>query len=178
MYLGGLGPLYLSSSYMKNNVVYGYTFIYNGNMGSGLFYNVPYFRLGLTAFYGPPAVHLHVSGRQEHCIIMSFPAPKCYFTGRGSFLKLHHFYNFPNFYSRHYYQQDFITYLECKQVWVMTLPPVFLESFPLMALLLSRARVFIQTHTHTQWIMHVHTNTQFSPHTYINCPGRDTTQRQ
>lgn len=113
---GGPGPLFLSSSYMKNNVVYGYTFIYNGNMGSGLFYNVPYFRLGLTAFYGPPAVHLHVSGRQEHCIIMSFPAPKCYFTGRGSFLKLHHFYNFPNFYSRHYYQQDFITYLECKQV--------------------------------------------------------------
>lgn len=113
MHLGGLG---LGSSYMKNNVVYGYTFIYNGNMGSGLFYNVPYFRLGLTAFYGPPAVHLHVSGRQEHCIIMSFPAPKCYFTGRGSFLKLHHFYNFPNFYSRHYYQQDFITYLECKQV--------------------------------------------------------------
>lgn len=82
----------------------------------GLFYNVPYFRLGLTAFYGPPAVHLHVAGRQEHCIIMSFPAPKCYFTGRGSFLKLHHFYNFPNFYFRHYYQQDFITYLECKQV--------------------------------------------------------------
>ena len=119
---GGPGPLHRSSSYMKNNVVYGYTFIYNGNMGSGLFYNVPYFRLGLTAFYGPPAVHLHVSGRQEHCIIMSFPAPKCYFTGRGSFLKLHHFYNFPNFYSRHYYQQDFITYLECKQVWVMTLP--------------------------------------------------------
>lgn len=119
---GGPGPLYLSSSYMKNNVVYGYTFIYNGNMESGLFYNVPYFRLGLTAFYGPPAVHLHVLGRQEHCIIMSFPAPKCYFTGRGSFLKLHHFYNFPNFYSRHYYQQDFITYLECKQVWVMTLP--------------------------------------------------------
>lgn len=88
----------------------------------GLFYNVPYFRLGLTAFYGPPAVHLHVAGRQEHCIIMSFPAPKCYFTGRGSFLKLHHFYNSPNFYSRHYYQQDFITYLECKQVWVMTPP--------------------------------------------------------
>lgn len=57
---GGPGPLHLSSSYMKNNVVYGYTFIYNGNMGSGLFYNVPYFRLGLTAFYGPPAVHLHV----------------------------------------------------------------------------------------------------------------------
>lgn len=57
---GGPGPLYRSSSYMKNNVVYGYTFIYNGNMGSGLFYNVPYFRLGLTAFYGPPAVHLHV----------------------------------------------------------------------------------------------------------------------
>lgn len=101
---------------MKNNVVYGYTFIYNGNMGSGLFYNVPYFRLGLTAFYDPPAVHLHVEGGQEHCIIMSFPAPKCYFTGRGSFLKLHHFYNFPNFYSRHYYQQDFITYLKCKQV--------------------------------------------------------------
>lgn len=119
---GAWATLYRSSSYMKNNVVYGYTFIYNGNMGSGLFYNVPYFRLGLTAFYGPPAVHLHVSGRQEHCIIMSFPAPKCYFTGRGSFLKLHHFYNFPNFYSRHYYQQDFITYLECKQVWVMTLP--------------------------------------------------------
>lgn len=91
-------------------------------MRSGLFYNVPYFRLRLTAFYDPPAVHLHVSGRQEHCIIMSFPAPKCYFTGRGSFLKLHHFYNFLNFYSRHYYQQDFITYLECKQVWVMTLP--------------------------------------------------------
>lgn len=113
---GGPEPLHPSSSYMKNNVVYGYTFIYNGNMGSGLFYNVPYFRLGLTAFYDPPAVHLHVSGRQEHCIIMSFPAPKCYFTGRGSFLKLHHFYNFLNFYSRHYYQQDFITYLECKQV--------------------------------------------------------------
>lgn len=134
-------PLYRSSSYMKNNVVYGYTFIYNGNMGSGLFYNVPYFRLGLTAFYDPPAVHLHVSGRQEHCIIMSFPTPKCYFTGRGSFLRLHHFYNFLNFYSRHYYQQDFITYLECKQVWVMTLAPlllflhpsVSLESFPLMA---------------------------------------------
>lgn len=116
LYLGGLGRCIGSSSYMKNNVVYGYTFIYNGNMGSGLFYNVPYFRLGLTAFYGPPAVHLHVAGRQEHCIIMSFPAPKCYFTGRGSFLKLHHFYNFPNFYFRHYYQQDFITYLECKQV--------------------------------------------------------------
>lgn len=110
----------------------------------GLFYNVPYFRLGLTAFYGPPAVHLHVAGRQERCIIMSFPAPKCYFTGRGSFLKLHHFYNFPNFYFRHYYQQDFITYLECKQVWVMTSPPppttttsttttTTADSFPLMA---------------------------------------------
>lgn len=122
MYFGGPEPLYPSSSYMKNNVLYGYAFIYNGNMRSGLFYNVPYFRLRLTAFYDPPAVHLHVSGRQEHCIIMSFPAPKCYFTGRGSFLKLHHFYNFLNFYSRHYYQQDFITYLECKQVWVMTLP--------------------------------------------------------
>lgn len=57
---GGPGPPYWSSSYVKNNVVYGYTFIYNGNMGSGLFYNVPYFRLGLTAFYGPPVVHLHV----------------------------------------------------------------------------------------------------------------------
>lgn len=57
---GGPGPPDRSSSYMKNNVVYSYTFIYNGNMGSGLFYNVPYFRLGLTAFYGPPAVHLHV----------------------------------------------------------------------------------------------------------------------
>ncbi len=145
---GGPEPLYLSSSYMKNNVVYGYTFIYNGNMGSGLFYNVPYFRLGLTAFYGPPAVHLHVSGRQEHCIIMSFPAPKCYFTGRGSFLKLHHFYNFPNFYSRHYYQQDFITYLECKQVWVMTLPrlPGIIPADGSAAI--SDTQVHTHTHTH------------------------------
>lgn len=158
---GRLEPLYQSSSYMKNNVVYGYTFIYNGNMGSGLFYNAPYFRLGLTAFYDPPAVHLHVSGRQEHCIIMSFPAPKCYFTGRGSFLKLHHFYNFLNFYSRHYYQQDFITYLECKQVWVMTLSPptlhlfflspsVSLDSFPLMAPSLSwlHTQKYKRAHTH------------------------------
>lgn len=145
---------------MKNNVVYGYTFIYNGNMGSGLFYNVPYFRLGLTAFYGPPAVHLHVWGRQEHCIIMSFPAPKCYFTGRGSFLKLHHFYNFPNFYSRHYYQQDFITYLECKQVWVMTLPrlPGIIPADGSAAI----SGACVRTDTHTDWNMHVHANTQQS----------------
>lgn len=32
---GRPGLLHRSSSYMKNNVVYGYTFIYNGNMGSG-----------------------------------------------------------------------------------------------------------------------------------------------
>lgn len=125
-------------------------------MGSGLFYNVPYFRLGLTAFYGPPAVHLHVSGRQEHCIIMSFPAPKCYFTGRGSFLKLHHFYNFPNFYSRHYYQQDFITYLECKQVWVMILP-CLPGSFPSDGCAaISGTRIHTHTHTNTCLFIKMH----------------------
>lgn len=180
---------------MKNNVVYGYTFIYNGNMGSGLFYNAPYFRLGLTAFYDLPAVHLHVSGRQEHCIIMSFPAPKCYFTGRGSFLKLHHFYNFLNFYSRHYYQQDFITYLECKQVWVMTLPRlpgiIPIDGSAAISGVCIHKDTLAQTHTHThkQKNMHVHTNTQNSMHchkhpyrndayTCINCPRQDATQRQ
>lgn len=147
-------------------------------MESGLFYNVPYFRLGLTAFYGPPAVHLHVSGRQEHCIIMSFPAPKCYFTGRGSFLKLHHFYNFPNFYSRHYYQQDFITYLECKQVWVMTLPrlPGIIPADGSAAI--SGAFSYRHTrnkHTHIQ-NMHWHLPT-YNHTKSVNCPNQDTTQR-
>lgn len=141
--------------FMKNNVVYGYTFIYNGNMGSGLFYNMPYFRLRLTAFYDQPAVHLHVSGRQEHCIIMSFPAPKCYFTGRGSFLKLHHFYNFLNFYSRHYYQQDFITYLECKQVWVMTPPPRRLPEI----ILCWWSRSYLCVHADAKVQIHAHTGT-------------------
>lgn len=139
-------------------------------MGSGLFYNVPYFRLRLTAFYDPPAVHLHVSGRQEHCIIMSFPAPKCYFTGRGSFLKLHHFYNFLNFYSRHYYQQDFITYLECKQVWVMMPPPRCLpEILPCWwscSYLCVHADTKVQTHTHTQNSCKAHTHV----YAHINCP--------
>lgn len=127
-------------------------------MGSGLFYNAAYFRLGLTAFYDPPAVHLHVSGRQEHCIIMSFPAPKCYFTGRGSFLKLHHFYNFLNFYSRHYYQQDFITYLECKQVWVMTLPRlpgiIPIDGSAAISGVCIHKDTLVQTHTHTQTEKH------------------------
>lgn len=153
---------------MKNNVVYGYTFIYNGNVGSGLFYNVPYFRLRLTAFYDQPAVHLHVSGRQEHCIIMSFPAPKCYFTGRGSFLKLHHFYNFLNFYSRHYYQQDFITYLECKQVWVMTPPPPpspWNHSLLMVSLLSLCSCRRKSTNTRTHWRMH--TKLLLSPHACV-----------
>lgn len=122
-YLGGLGCSIGAHLIWKIMLCMAILLYIMAIWDQGLFYNVPYFRLGLTAFYGPPAVHLHVAGRQEHCIIMSFPAPKCYFTGRGSFLKLHHFYNFPNFYFRHYYQQDFITYLECKQVWVMTTPP-------------------------------------------------------
>lgn len=136
--------------------MYGYTFIYNGNMGSGLFYNVPYFRLRLTAFYDQPAVHLHVSGRQEHCIIMSFPAPKCYFTGRGSFLKLPHFYNFLNFYSRHYYQQDFITYLECKQVWVMTPPPHCLPEIILLMVSLPSLCSCKRKRTNRHTLKHAH----------------------
>lgn len=97
------------------------------------FYNVPYFRKALTAFWQAEAVHLGVSSRHSHCIIMRFPAPKCYFAGRCSSLKLHHYYNFPNFYFLHYCQQDFITYLECKQAWVMTPsvspPPLFFFFF-------------------------------------------------
>lgn len=178
---GGPRPLHPSSSYMKNNVVYGYTFIYNGNMGSGLFYNVPYFRLGLTAFYGPPAVHLHVSGRKEHCIIMSFPAPKCYFTGRGSFLKLHHFYNFPNFYSRHYYQQDFITYLECKQVWVMTLPlprlPGIIPADGSAAISYTQARTCAQTRCTSCTAVRSHRRSMHT-HALVNCPSQHTPQRQ
>lgn len=98
------------------NAVYGYTFIYNLDTESeAFFYNVPYFKKALTAFWQAEAVHLGVSSRRSHCIIMRLPAPKCYFAGRDSSLKLPHYYNFPNFYFLHYCQQDFITYLECKQ---------------------------------------------------------------